>query len=141
MPAYPVTRRHAALLGGLLLVVACGDSDYRIEKLDTGLSVDSAMAVLSDGSRIDSTRMPPPGALVPSSDTLKNVWKREEFLMFGSKIEVLYYSPTNEKWKAGDSVPKEKVIPVIFVDGKLYGTGRDAYDRARDRWSLPPLKF
>ncbi|MBL8983098.1 MAG: hypothetical protein JNL26_12990 [Gemmatimonadetes bacterium] len=134
---------HTHLRGTLRLllvgvaVAACQDSDYRIDQLDTSFSMDSAMKVLSDGNPIDTTMRPPPGALVPASDTLKNVWRKAEYLIDGNNIQVLYYSPNNEKWKATDTIPKEKVIPVIFVNGKLFGTGRRAYEDAMDKWNLP----
>ncbi len=127
----------------IALVVACGggDRDARSEKLQPGQDRDSALAVLSDGVRIDSSRMPPPGALVPSSDTLKNVWRRAEYLVDGSKIEILFYSPNDEKWKATDTIPKERVIPVVIIDGKVYGTGRNAYQDAINKYRLPKAEY
>ena len=106
-----------------------------------GASRDSALAILTEGHPVDSSRMPPKGALVPSSDTLKNVWRRAEYLVEGHKIEVLYYSPNDEKWKATDTVPKEKIIPVVLVDGKVQGVGRPAIKEASKVYKIPPLEY
>jgi hypothetical protein len=133
--------RRALALSALAILAACQDSDYRIDQLDTSFTMDSAMKVLADGNPIDTTMRPPPGGLVPASDTLKNVWRKAEYLIDGNSIQVLYYSPNNEKWKATDTVPKEKVIPVIFVNGKLFGTGRGAYEDAMDKWNLPAALY
>lgn len=131
--------RRVALAAAALATIACGSGDYRIDQLDTGVSIDSALKVME--IKVDSSRMPPPGALVPSSDTLKNVWRRAEYLVNGNKIEVLYYSPNDEKWKATDTVPKERVIPVIFVNGKVFGTGRAAYREAVKQFNLPDAEY
>ena len=125
----------------MLALAACGDGDKRTQQLEAGVDRDSALALLSDGVRIDSSRMPAPGALVPSSDTLKNIWRRAEYLVNGQRIEVLFYSPNDEKWKATDTVPKERVIPVVIVDGKVYGTGRNAYDDAVAKYGLPKDRY
>jgi hypothetical protein len=130
--------RAAAILS---IMWACGDRDARTEKLEPGIGRDSALAVLSDGSVIDSARIPPPGALVPASDTLKNIWRRAEYLVDGQKIEVLFYSPNDEKWKATDTIPDERVIPVVIIDGKVYGTGRNAYDDAVAKYRLPKTRY
>lgn len=140
MTTLSTTRLCAAAV--IVLLAACGrDSDARTEQIEPGESRDSALLALSDGRMVDSSRMPPPGALVPSSDTLKNVWRRAEYLVDGSKIEVLFYSPNDEKWKATDTVPKEKVIPVVIVDGKVYGTGRNAYVDAVNKYRLPNVEY
>jgi hypothetical protein len=55
---------------------------------------------------------------VPSSDTLKTCGAGPS-AWWTQRIEVIFYSPDDEKWKATDTVPEFKVIPVVFVDGKL----------------------
>jgi hypothetical protein len=45
-----------------VLLAACGDGDARTAQLDPGVDRDSALTVLSGGIKIDSTRMPAPGA-------------------------------------------------------------------------------
>ncbi len=137
--------RRSALLSAVFLTVAsvgaCSDNDARTERIEPGSDRDSALSVISDGKMIDSTRMPAPGAMVPSSDTLKNVWRRAAYLINGHNIEVLYYSPNDEKWKATDTIPKEKVIPVVIIDGKVYGTGRRAYKDAMSNFGLPDAEY
>ena len=137
--------RRTALLSLVVLAVtsfaACSDNDERTQRIEPGTDRDSALSLLSDGKVIDSTRMPVPGAIVPSSDTLKNVWRRAEYLINGHSIEVLYYSPNDEKWKATDTIPKEKVIPVVIIDGKVYGTGRRAYKDAMSNFGLPAADY
>ena len=140
----PFIRRAAPLVAALATVatiVACDDNDARTKRIEPGADRDSAMRILSDGKIVDSSRMPPPGALIPASDTLKNVWRRAEYLIKGHRIEVLYYSPNDEKWRPTDTIPKEKVIPVVIIDGKVYGTGRSAYKDAMNNFGLPDAKY
>jgi hypothetical protein len=75
------------------------------------------------------------------ADTLKNIWRRTAYLMAGRRIEVLFYSPNNEKWKAADTVPEGKVIPVVIVDGKVIGVGRTVYDSVTSLYAIPKNRY
>ena len=91
--------------------------DERTEQVLPGMSRDSVLATL--GSSV-------PGATAESAmgaDSLRNVWRRTQYLVDGVNIEVIWYSPSGEKWTAADTVPAERVIPVVLLDGKVAGVG------------------
>lgn len=125
----------AATLLGTILIVACGDSkDARTAQVAPGIDRDSALKILGENI---------PGAADSgaSADTLKNIWRRTQYLMAGRRIEILFYSPNNEKWRATDTVPDEKVIPVVLVDGKVIGVGRTVYDSVTNLYGIPKNKY
>ena len=96
------------LLAGL---AACGAKDSRLERLTTGISKDSAMAVMGveKAARIDP------------------------FLVGGKYIEVIYYSPAGTV----DSVPDRKKSPLIAVDGVLIGWGWKTLDSLSGATRIP----
>ena len=119
----------------IALVVACGDGgDQRTAQVAPGIHRDSALKLLGRSL---------PGAAdgATSADTLKNIWRRTQYLMAGRRIEVLFYSPNNEKWKATDTVPGEKVIPVVLVDGTVIGVGRTVYDSVASLYGIPKNRY
>ena len=119
-----------ALLGVAVLYAACGDGDSRTRQITPGMSSESALKVLGAD----------PAAAI-SADTLRNVWRKTSFLMDGQHIDVLYYSPNNEHWRATDTVPEDKVIPVVSIDGKVVGVGQRAYDSVSKIYRLPKNKY
>ena len=112
---------------------ACADGDARTEKVVAGMSRDSALAALNAEV--------PGAADAAGADSLKHVWRRTAYLMNGVNIEVLWYSPSGEKWTATDTIPKNRVIPVVLLEGKVAGVGRSAYDRVAEVYKLPPNKY
>lgn len=129
-------RLHAFLaLASLAAVAACDGGDARTEQVTAGMSRDSALTVLASGADEATTA----GGAVP--DSLRNVWRKTQYLVDGQMIEVLWYSASGEKWTAADTVPKGRVIPVVLVDGKVVGTGRAAYDQVAERYRLPKNKY
>ena len=122
-----VTRRTLTLglIGAAVLSTAC--EDKRIKELDTGITKDSALSVISVGL--------PPGS---GPDSLPNVFTRERFLIAGKNYDVLYFTPNNEK--AGkDSVPIRKLTPLVFVENKLAGRGWEYWDSVRTANKIPIL--
>lgn len=119
-----------ALLGVAAFFAACGEGDSRTKQITPGMSSESALKVLGAD----------PGAAI-SADTLRNVWRKTSFLMDNKHIDVIYYSPNNEHWRAADTVPEDKVIPVVTVDGKVVGVGQRAYDSVSKIYKLPKNKF
>jgi|SRR5215211_1288782 len=122
-----VTRRTLtlAVVGAAVLSTAC--EDKRIKELDTGITKDSAMSVISHD-------------LAPGSgpDSMPNVFTRERFLIAGKNYDVLYFTPNNEK--AGkDSVPMRKLTPLVFVENKLAGRGWPYWDSVRTANKIPIL--
>lgn len=124
----------AAALSVALIAACGGDSDQRTQQISPGIDRDSALKVLA---------MALPGAAggTADADTLKNIWRRSQYLMAGRKIEILFYSPNNEKWKATDTVPQDKIIPVVVVDGKVVGVGRTVYDSVASLYAIPKNRY
>ncbi|MEP7346827.1 MAG: hypothetical protein ABI877_16255 [Gemmatimonadaceae bacterium] len=119
----------------IALVVACGnDGDQRTAQLAPGMDRDSALKLLAAGE---------PGVAGgdATGDSLQNIWRRTQYLMAGRRIEILFYSKNNEKWRATDTVPEEGVIPVVLVDGKVIGVGRTVYDSVTNLYGIPKNKY
>lgn len=119
-------RRRALFIVGLscaTLTTAC--EDKRVKGLDTGITRDSAVSVISHDLK--------PGS---ASDSFPNVYKRDRYLVNGKHLEVLYFTPNNEK--AGkDTVPLKKLTPLVFVDFKLAGRGWEFWDSVRTANKIP----
>src|SRR6478672_11143575 len=101
-----VRRRAFAVttLSAATLLVAC--EDKRVKALDTGITRDSAVSIISQDLK--------PGT---PPDSFPNVYKRERYLMNGKTFEVLYYTANNEKQPEvnvinKDTVPLEKLTPI-----------------------------
>ncbi|NUQ11070.1 MAG: hypothetical protein HUU26_01915 [Gemmatimonadaceae bacterium] len=129
-------RRWPVAAAALVLgAAACAGGDERTEQVLPGMSRDSVLATL--GSSV-------PGATAESAmgaDSLRNVWRRTQYLVDGVNIEVIWYSPSGEKRTAADTVPEERVIPVVLLDGKVAGVGRSAYDRVAETYRLPRNRY
>jgi hypothetical protein len=116
-----------------ILLAAC--EDKRVSQLDTGISRDSALSVISHDIKPGTATGP---------DSFPNVYMRARYLIKGKNFEVLYFTPTNEKIeKAGkDTIPLRKLSPIVFVDNRLIGRGWDFWDSvaAANRIQVPPKK-
>ena len=133
----PGTAAQLALFVLVAALAACEGSDARTEQIQPGASRDSALAILGSSLGKDSA-----GSAAPASaDSLKNVWRKTQYLVNGKTIEVLWYSANGERWKASDTVPKGRVIPVVLVDGKVVGVGRTTYDQVATQYGLPKNKY
>jgi hypothetical protein len=114
---HPFVRRNAFVLAGLTaatFLVAC--EDKRVKQLDTGITRDSALSILSQDLK--------PGS---GPDSFPNVYRRARYLIKGKNYEVLFFTPNNEK--AGkDSVETKKLTPLLFVDNKMIGRGWNVLD-------------
>lgn len=132
-----VRRRTAALaaLSAASLLVAC--EDKRVKQLDTGITRDSAISVLSHDL--------PPGS---PPDSFPNVYKREQFLVNGKHYEVLYFTSNNEKaplvneQPKGDTIPLRKLTPIVFLENRMVGKGWDVWDSVAtaNKIPVPPKK-
>jgi len=122
-------RRSALAVAALSLVtmlVAC--EDKRVSQLDSGITRDSALNVMQRDLK--------PGA---GSDSFPNVYTRHSYLINSKHIEVLYFTPNNEK--AGkDTIPLRKLSPIVFVDNRLIGKGWPFWDSvaAVNKIQVPP---
>ena len=127
-----------ACAAAVVWLSACSGSDTRTERLQPGISRDSALSILGSSAPSDSAN----GAAMRSGgDSLKNVWRKAQYRVNGNTIEIILYSPGNDKGRAADSVPKGRVIPVVVIDGKVMGVGRTTYDQVVDQYKLPKNKY
>lgn len=114
-----VRRRALFIVGLSCAAVTTACEDKRVKQLDTGITRDSAVSVIAHDLK--------PGS---PSDSFPNVYKRDRYLIGGKNIEVLYFTPNNEK--AGkDTVPLKKLTPLVFIDFKLAGRGWAYWDSVR----------
>ena len=128
--------RRSTAIGALslaIVLVAC--EDKRVSQLDTGITRDSALSVISHDIKPGSATGP---------DSFPNVYMRDRYLISGKNYEVLYFTPNNEKIeKAGkDTIPKRKLSPIVFVNNRLVGHGWDFWDSlaATLKIPVPPKK-
>ena len=110
-------------LSSAAFIAAC--EDKRVKELDTGITRDSAVSVIAQDLK--------PGS---PSDSFPNVYKRDRYLINGKHIEVLYFTPNNEK-VGKDTVPLKKLTPLVFVDFKLVGRGWEYWDSVRTANKIP----
>ena len=113
-------------LCALTLLAAC--EDKRVKELNTGITRDSAVSVLAQEIKKGS-----------GSDSFPNVYTREQFLVGGKTMEVLYFTPNNEK-VTKDTVPMGKLTPLVFVENKLIGKGWSAWDSIATANNIPVKK-
>jgi len=99
--ARPISVAMCVALSAVLL--ACGGSDTRFQKLTVGISRDSALKLI--------------GVEKPA--------RVDPFLVSGHYIEAMYYAKPG-----ADTVglADRKMSPVVLVDGKLVGWGWKAWD-------------
>ena len=115
-----------ALVGAAVLG-AC--EDKRVQAIDTGISRDSAISVISHDLPVNA-----------KSDSLPNVYIRERYLVAGKNYEVLYFTPRNEKAQAGKDTVWGKLTPIVLVDNKTVGTGWKVWDSISTANKIPLKK-
>ena len=100
-----MARTIVAVAIGSLAILGCSRDDARLKNLNAGISKDSAMAVLgvTTGER-------------PAT-----------YLVKGKMIEAMMLRRKDAEGPL-DSLPHEKVTPVVIVDGKLAGWGWKFWD-------------
>jgi hypothetical protein len=139
-------RRRVLLASGIAaaaLVGAC--EDKRVKELDTGISRDSALKVITQNAKPASTAPAPPGV---TPDSIPNVYWRERFLIAGKNYEILYFTPDNTKMPlprngglmSADSIPYRKLTPIVFVDNRLIGRGWSFWDSVSTAIKVPLKK-
>jgi hypothetical protein len=133
--------RRAMLLAGLTsatLLAAC--EDKRVKELNAGITRDSAVAVIKQDAKAG---MP--------TDSFPNVYTRERFLVAGKNIEVLYFTPENDKAPAQVNgrvpsagpdtiIPYKRLTPIVFVDNHLVGRGWAYWDSMATANKIPVKK-
>jgi hypothetical protein len=124
MNHFSVRRRITLLtaLTGAVTLVAC--EDKRVKQLESGITRDSAVSVISHDLRGSGP------------DSFPNTYTRERFLIGGKNYEILYFTPNNEK--AGkDSIPWKKLTPLVFVENRLVGKGWPTWDSIAAANNIP----
>ena len=130
MKSFFVRERAVALLGAVSLLTLAACEDKRVKALDTGISVDSAVRILSPGSKVTQSGL-------DSSAT--NVAWQDRYLIAGKNYEIIYFSAKNAKRSGRDSV-FAGVTPVVFVDGKMIGKGWEFWDSTSKALKIPLKK-
>ena len=122
-------RRRAMLFAGLsCAAVTAGCEDKRVKQIDSGMTRDSVMSVISHDL--------PKGS---APDSLPNVYLREPYLIGGKNIEVLYFTAHDEK--AGkDAVPFSKLTPIVMIDNRVVGRGWAFWDSMSTANKIPLKK-
>ena len=128
---HPFVRRNTlsvAALGCGMILSACKGEDPRVKQLDTGITRDSALSVISH----DLPANAPP-------DSLPNVYVRERYLIAGKNYEVFYFTPNNEK-VGKEPVPFKDLTPIVFTENKLVGRGWTFWDSMATANKIPLKK-
>ena len=111
---YSGTTRRLAIGGAAALAVVLGAcSDARIGKLTAGISRDSALKVINDGSK---------------GDSLAWVYKQETYLVDGKLINVLFYNKDGIKQESDSALATDDQTPIVTVAGTVTGWGWTHYD-------------
>jgi hypothetical protein len=127
MNQFSVRRSTVILAGFAGLSLAAGCQDKRVKELDTGITRDSALSVISQD--VKGT----------GPDSLPNVYVTERYLIGGKNYEVMFFTPNNEKI-AKDTVPYKKLTPIVFVEHKLVGRGWGYWDSVSTANHIPLKK-
>ena len=133
---HPSVRRRELAVGVLslgLLASAC--QDKRVKQLDTGITRDSAVSILSHDLKAGS----PP-------DSFPNVYTRGQYLVNGKHLEVLYFTPNNDKAPlvntkpTKDTIPLRKLTPIVFAENRMLCKGWDCWDSVAkaNKIQVPP---
>ena len=121
------TRRLAAgfaVCGTAFTLAACGDA--RIEKLATGISRDSVLAIINEGA---------------SEDSLARVYRQDSYLLPNTKgnvllTNVLFYAKRGRK-EADAPDASAETTPIVIVDGKVSGWGWTYFDSVAQANNIP----
>jgi len=124
MNHFSVRRRITVLSAAMASIVLVACEDKRVKQLETGITRDSAVSVMSHDLRGSGP------------DSFPNTYTRERYLIGGKTYEVLYFTPNNEK--AGkDSVPWKKLTPLVFVENHLVAKGWSSWDSIASANKIP----
>ncbi len=123
------TKRSATRLvfAGAALVATAACRDTRLDKLSTGISRDSALAIINEGA---------------GGDSLARVYRQESYLLQNLKgnahvTNVLFYNKSGVKETADPKLPPEKTTPIVLSDGKVIGWGWTYFDSLAKDNNIP----
>ena len=124
-------RTPLRLLSGTLIaavaMTATGCRDTRLEKLSTGISRDSALAIINEGT---------------SGDTLARVYRQESYWLPNPSgnvhvANVLFYNKKGIKEAEDSTLDRGATTPIVLVDGNVSGFGWTYYDSVAKANNLP----
>jgi hypothetical protein len=108
-------------------LLTAGCSDGRLEKLSTGISRDSALAIINEGI---------------SGDSLARVYSQNSYLLPNTKgnvllTNVLFYDRKGRKQAEDPNVAPDATTPIVISDGKVIGWGWTYYDSLAKANNIP----
>ena len=118
-----VPARRGLLAGASLLslvLAACGDS--RINSLSAGITRDSALKVINEGT---------------NGDSLARVYKQEVYLFNGQPMNVLFYNKKGVKQVEDSTLAAKEQTPIVTIAGKVTGWGWAHYDSVAKANNIP----
>lgn len=113
----------AGALAGLVLLSGC--QDKRVKDMQTGITRDSVMSMTAQGT--------------VGTDSMPSIYKRQQYLIDGKTLEVLFFDPQNRKIGT-DTVPLGKLTPLVMWNGNLVGKGWAAWDSIAASHKIPITK-
>jgi hypothetical protein len=125
------------ILLAVAAVAACdtgGRGDARTAFVSPGISRDSMLTILK--APLAGLPVPPAG-----SDSLGNVWRITRYVAAAQEVEIVWYSATNEKHNANDTIPEGDVTPIVIQGNKVVGVGRRTYDSVARVLKLPRNRY
>jgi len=114
--------RGVILRASLLTTLLAGCGDSRLDKLSSGITRDSALKVINEGT---------------GGDSLARVYKQETYLIDGKQLNVLFYNKDGIKQASDLSLAATKQTPIIVANGKVVGWGWPSYDSLAKANNIP----
>jgi uncharacterized protein YycO len=125
MKAYLVRRSTLVLAAVTAATLLAGCQDKRVKALQTGITRDSLLSITAQGTQ--------------GADSMPSIYKRDDYLINGKMLEVLYFDPNNRK-VGKDTVPMGKLTPLVLYDNKLVAKGWAGWDSVAKANKIPVVK-
>lgn len=126
-----ISSRHARLavtLAAVAAVSACQRTDPRVEQLTRGISRDSALVILNDGT-------------APASGVLPHVVSSGDMLVNSANYTVLYYSDKLGEGMTAADVRQRDVTPLVIQNGVLVGWGWEFFNNMASQTHFAAPEF
>ena len=114
-------------LAGAVVLTAC--EDKRVAAVDSGITRDSAVSIISHDLPANA-----------KSDSFPNVYVRDRYLIGGKNFEVLYFTPNNEKAQNGKDTVWSRLTPIVLINNITVGTGWKLWDSISTANKIPLKK-
>lgn len=110
------------LIASAVAISLTGCGDAKLKKLSTGITRDSVLKILREGST--------------STDSTPNVYREERYLNRGRFLTVLLYTNTGQE-EGVDTLAEADLTPIVLVDDTLTGWGWAHHDSAARANNIP----